>query len=50
MIYSSCHDNQVSIVMRYEDDAYCLKKLHTKYELNTTKDKGVSDMLLLLPW
>ena len=39
MFYSSCHGHQVSIVMRYEADAYCLKKLHTKYELNTTKTK-----------
>ena len=36
MFYSSCDGDQVSIVMRYEADAYCFKKLHSKYELNTT--------------
>ena len=26
MFHSGCHGNQVSIVMRYEADAYCLKE------------------------
>ena len=31
MFHSGCHGNQVSIVMRYEADAYCPKE--TPYEI-----------------
>ena len=31
MFYSSCHGDQVSIVTRYEADAYCLKE--TPYQI-----------------
>ena len=33
MFYSSCHGNQVSIVTKYEADAYCLKE--TPYQIWT---------------
>ena len=33
MFHSGCHGNQVSIVTRYEADAYCLKE--TSYQTGT---------------
>ena len=48
--HCGCHGNLVIIAMRYMADAYCPKDLHSKYGFNMTEDKGVSDILLWLPW
>ena len=34
--HCGCYGNKVTLAMRYVADAYCLKNLHTKYELNST--------------
>ena len=45
-----CHSNLVTIATRYVADAYHPKKVYTKYELNSSKDKRVIYIKLWLPW
>ena len=45
MHHYGCHDNLVSIAIRYVADAYHPKSLYIKYELNTTRsEKGVTKL------
>ena len=37
--YYGCHSNLATIATRYVADAYILRKVHTKYDLNGTQDK-----------
>ena len=48
MFPSDCYGNLVT--MRYVTVSIVSKDLHTKYELNTTKDKEVIEVSLWLPW
>ena len=48
--HHGCHGNLVTIAMRYVDDAYHTKTLHTKYDLNSTQDKRIIYITLWLPW
>ena len=50
VFHFGCHGNHVSIVTRYEVDAYCPKK--PPYQIWTLydEDKGVIEVSLWLPW
>ena len=48
--YSGCHGNWVTVATRYVLMPFIPRKLHTKCELNSTVNNGVTDISLWLPW